>query len=82
MLPEYHRGFTAVLNRQVAVGFVAVAVGISSSSDDHTNSTSDRSELFSHLLEVEHLSHDCILAEDRFQHINNPVSVNGQPASA
>lgn len=33
------------------------------------------------LLEVERLSHDCILAEDRFQHINNPVSVNGQRAS-
>ena len=33
------------------------------------------------LLEVERLSHDCILAEDRFQHINNPVSANGQRAS-
>jgi hypothetical protein len=33
------------------------------------------------LLEVERLSHDCILAEDRFQHVNNPVSVNGQRAS-
>ena len=33
------------------------------------------------LLEVERLSHDCILAEERLQHINNPVSVNGQRAS-
>jgi hypothetical protein len=33
------------------------------------------------LLEAERLSHDCILAEDRFQRINNPVSVNGQRAS-
>jgi hypothetical protein len=33
------------------------------------------------LLEVEHLSHDCILSEDTFQNINSPVAAGGQRAS-
>jgi hypothetical protein len=33
------------------------------------------------LLEVERLSHDCILAEDTFQKINSPTARNGQRAS-
>src|SRR6266481_438338 len=33
------------------------------------------------LLEVERLSHDCILAEDTFQAINNPVAAGRQRAS-
>ncbi len=33
------------------------------------------------LLEVERVSHDCILAEDSFQKINSPIAVNGQRAS-
>ncbi len=33
------------------------------------------------LLEVERLSHDCILAEDTFQKINSPVEAAGQRAS-
>jgi DNA-binding HxlR family transcriptional regulator len=33
------------------------------------------------LLEVERLSHDCILAEDSFQKINGPIEQNGQRAS-
>jgi len=34
------------------------------------------------LLEVERVSHDCMLAEETFQKINGPVQVNGQRASA
>jgi hypothetical protein len=34
------------------------------------------------LLQVERISHDCILAEDTFQKINQPVQVNTQRASA
>jgi hypothetical protein len=34
------------------------------------------------LLEVEHLSHDCILAEETFQRINGPVERAGQRASS
>jgi hypothetical protein len=33
------------------------------------------------LLEVERLSHDCMLTEDTFQSINSPVAVGGQRAS-
>ena len=33
------------------------------------------------LLEVERVSHDCILAEDTFQKINSPIALNGQRAS-
>jgi DNA-binding HxlR family transcriptional regulator len=33
------------------------------------------------LLEVERLSHDCLLAEDTFQNIDHPVTVEGQRAS-
>src|SRR4029077_3590446 len=33
------------------------------------------------LLEVERLSHDCLLAEDTFQKINGPVTVHGQRAA-
>ena len=33
------------------------------------------------LLEVERLSHDCILAEDSFQKINSPIVRNGQRAA-
>lgn len=33
------------------------------------------------LLEVERLSHDCILAEDSFQKLNGPIGQNGQRAS-
>jgi hypothetical protein len=33
------------------------------------------------LLEVERLSHDCILAEETFQRINGPVERAGQRAS-
>jgi hypothetical protein len=33
------------------------------------------------LLEVERLSHDCILADDTFQKINSPIALNGQRAS-
>jgi hypothetical protein len=34
------------------------------------------------LLEVEKVTHDCILAEETFRRINQPVEVNGQRASA
>ncbi len=34
------------------------------------------------LLQVERISHDCILAEDTFQKINQPVHINTQRASA
>jgi hypothetical protein len=34
------------------------------------------------LLEIEHISHDCILAEDTFQRINSPVTAGRQRASA
>jgi len=34
------------------------------------------------LLEVERVTHDCMLAEETFQAINRPVEVNGQRASA
>ena len=34
------------------------------------------------LLEVEKVTHDCILAEETFRKINQPVEVNGQRASA
>ena len=33
------------------------------------------------LLEVERLSHDCVLAEDSFQKINSPIVRNGQRAA-
>jgi len=33
------------------------------------------------LLDAEHISHDCILAEDTFQKINSPIALNGQRAS-
>ena len=33
------------------------------------------------LLEVERISHDCMIAEDTFQSINSPVTVNRQRAS-
>jgi len=33
------------------------------------------------LLDAEHISHDCILAEDTFQRINSPIALNGQRAS-
>jgi hypothetical protein len=34
------------------------------------------------LLEVEKVTHDCILAEETFRQINRPIEVNGQRASA
>lgn len=34
------------------------------------------------LLDVERVSHDCILAEETFRALNSPVEVNGQRASA
>ena len=34
------------------------------------------------LLEVERVTHDCILAEETFRTLNGPVEVNGQRASA
>jgi hypothetical protein len=34
------------------------------------------------LLEVEKVTHDCILAEETFRRINQPIEVNGQRASA
>jgi hypothetical protein len=33
------------------------------------------------LLDVEHISHDCMLAEEAFQAINSPVALGGQRAS-
>jgi hypothetical protein len=34
------------------------------------------------LLHVEKISHDCVIGEDAFRHINEPVQVDGQRASA
>jgi len=34
------------------------------------------------MLEVERVSHDCILAEETFRALNGPIEVNGQRASA
>ncbi len=34
------------------------------------------------LLEVEKVTHDCILAEETFRRINQPIEVKGQRASA
>lgn len=34
------------------------------------------------MLEVERVSHDCILAEETFRALNGPIDVNGQRASA